>query len=299
MGNKLIAEYQPVIAKYYYYASDQINSTRIITDSTGTVVYNALFDPYGGIEKQWVNTYQPSLKFSGKERESKSEMDYFGARYYDHLRYRFISVDPMINKEEALMNPQLWNLYSYCRNNPVTFSDPNGTYEKDVHYNLTKYLALQAGFSESDAKIIASANQSIDNNSNTSADPRFALKGSFGQQKRAWHFASDERVSEVLTQAFASGDLSELGAALHCYQDSLFAHKKYRDSASHAWDSFWENSPDNTARDVGMALEMAQGTFNLLNSLWKGNKFETIDTNFLTKVFSNWTAESRANMFSK
>jgi len=31
MGNKLIAEYQPVIAKYYYYASDQINSTRIIT----------------------------------------------------------------------------------------------------------------------------------------------------------------------------------------------------------------------------------------------------------------------------
>ncbi|MCJ7484389.1 MAG: hypothetical protein MUO31_15675, partial [Thermodesulfovibrionales bacterium] len=34
MGNKLIAEYQPVIAKYYYYTSDQINSTRIITDST-------------------------------------------------------------------------------------------------------------------------------------------------------------------------------------------------------------------------------------------------------------------------
>jgi RHS repeat-associated protein len=123
---KMLLEYQPVIVKYYYYASDQINSTRIITNSSGTVVYSALFDPYGGMQKQWVNTYSPSLKFSGKERESKSEMDYFGAKYYDHKRYRFISVDPVINKDEALVNPQLWNLYSYCRNNPITFFDPDG-----------------------------------------------------------------------------------------------------------------------------------------------------------------------------
>jgi RHS repeat-associated protein len=126
MGNKLLVEFQPVTATKYYYASDQINSTRIITDSSGVVVYSALFDPYGGMQKQWVNTYSPSLKFSGKERESKSEMDYFGARYYDHQRYRFISMDPVINKEEALANPQLWNLYSYCRNNPVTYNDPDG-----------------------------------------------------------------------------------------------------------------------------------------------------------------------------
>ncbi|MCJ7484387.1 MAG: RHS repeat-associated core domain-containing protein, partial [Thermodesulfovibrionales bacterium] len=136
MGNKLIAEYQPVIAKYYYYTSDQINSTRIITDSTGTVVYSAVFDPYGGLQKQWVNTYSPTLKFSGKERESKSELDYFGARYYDHMRYRFISVDPMINKDEALANPQLWNLYSYCRNNPISFLDPDG---RDIFQNISEW----------------------------------------------------------------------------------------------------------------------------------------------------------------
>jgi hypothetical protein len=52
MGNKLLAEYQPVTATKYYYTSDQINSTRIITDSAGTVVYSALFDPYGGMQKQ-------------------------------------------------------------------------------------------------------------------------------------------------------------------------------------------------------------------------------------------------------
>jgi len=70
--------------------------------------------------------YDPVLKFSGKERDHESELDYFGARYYNHTHSRFISTDPIINKEEALSNPQLWNLYSYCRNNPVTYLDPDG-----------------------------------------------------------------------------------------------------------------------------------------------------------------------------
>ena len=48
MGNKLLAEYHPATGKYYYYTSDQINSTRIITNSYGTVAYSAVFDPNGG-----------------------------------------------------------------------------------------------------------------------------------------------------------------------------------------------------------------------------------------------------------
>jgi hypothetical protein len=35
-------------------------------------------------------------------------------------------VDPIITREKALSDPQLWNLYSYCRNNPITFLDPDG-----------------------------------------------------------------------------------------------------------------------------------------------------------------------------
>jgi len=35
-------------------------------------------------------------------------------------------VDPIINKKEALFNPQLWNLYAYCRNNPITYFDIDG-----------------------------------------------------------------------------------------------------------------------------------------------------------------------------
>jgi RHS repeat-associated protein len=125
-GDQLIAEYKPQTNTYYYYMSDQINTTRIITDGNGNVVYSALYGPYGDVQKVWTNTYDPKLKFSGKEREGYSDLDYFGARYYDHSSYRFISVDPIINKEETFYNPQLWNLYAYCNNNPITYFDPDG-----------------------------------------------------------------------------------------------------------------------------------------------------------------------------
>jgi RHS repeat-associated protein len=130
-GNRLIAEYQSQTGKYYYYMSDQINSTRIVTDDNGNVVYSEAYGPFGGIQKNWTKVYDLKLKFSGKEREAYGDLDYFGARYYDHSSYRFISVDPIINKKEALANPQLWNLYAYCRSNPISFMDPDGRQDFD------------------------------------------------------------------------------------------------------------------------------------------------------------------------
>jgi RHS repeat-associated protein len=127
--------------------SDQINSTRIITDDAGSVVYSEAYGPYGDVQKTWTKTYDPKQKFSGKEREGYSELDYFGARYFDNNSYRFISVDPIINKEEALSNPQLWNLYAYCRNNPITYFDPDGAKYEVQGYNLFKnqWMIIQGG----------------------------------------------------------------------------------------------------------------------------------------------------------
>jgi len=129
IGNQLVAEYKGETT-YYYYASDQVNSTRVVTDNSGVVVYSAAYDPYGGIQKTWEPiTYTPTMRFSGKERDVESGLDYFGARYHASFYYRWLSVDPSMNKEEALINPQLWNLYSFCRNNSITFWDPDGRTE--------------------------------------------------------------------------------------------------------------------------------------------------------------------------
>ncbi|MBE3141939.1 MAG: choice-of-anchor D domain-containing protein, partial [Thermoplasmata archaeon] len=137
VGNKLIAEYSPLENKYYYYTSDQINSTRIVTDDFGTVVYASAHDPYGGEQHTWINTYNPSLKFSGKERDLESGLDYFGARYYDHSLYRFLSVDPVISMGLALSNAQRGNLYAYCGNNPINYVDIDGAQATKVEVYFT------------------------------------------------------------------------------------------------------------------------------------------------------------------
>jgi RHS repeat-associated protein len=122
----LVAEYRNQESRLLYYASDQINSTRIVTDNNGNVVYSAAHEPYGGTQKTWPSTYDPSPKFSGKERDDESGLDYFGARYYDHGLYRFLSADPAGPSESQKYDLVRWNLYAYCGNNPTGYVDPNG-----------------------------------------------------------------------------------------------------------------------------------------------------------------------------
>ena len=64
-----------------------------------------------------MSVHDARAEFSNKEREKSDELDYFGARYYDHLRYRFLSVDPIRNKNKAIVTPQSRNLSAYCGNN--------------------------------------------------------------------------------------------------------------------------------------------------------------------------------------
>jgi RHS repeat-associated protein len=70
---------------------------------------------------------------TGKERDSESNLDYFGARYDSSAMGRFMTPDYTDDDEGPVsvpfynpLNPQSLNLYSYAHNNPVTDSDPDG-----------------------------------------------------------------------------------------------------------------------------------------------------------------------------
>jgi RHS repeat-associated protein len=65
-----------------------------------------------------------AYKFTGKERDSESGLDNFGARYNSSQYGRFMSPDsPSYSNRK---NPQSWNLYAYALNNPVSFRDADG-----------------------------------------------------------------------------------------------------------------------------------------------------------------------------
>ncbi len=62
---------------------------------------------------------------TGKERDSESGNDYFGARYYAPTMGRWLSPDPTM-QSEILELPQTWNRYSYVYNRPLYATDPDG-----------------------------------------------------------------------------------------------------------------------------------------------------------------------------
>jgi RHS repeat-associated protein len=91
--------------------------------------YDADSYPYGR-EQAFVSTSNPIHKFTGKERDTETGNDYFGARYYSSTIGRFMSADwssvPVAVPYANLTNPQTLNLYAIVRDNPETFADLDG-----------------------------------------------------------------------------------------------------------------------------------------------------------------------------
>ena len=113
----------------YYYFADHLGSTSVLTDSTGAPKDESDYFPYGGEIVQF-NGVPQNYKFTGKERDSESNLDMFGARYYASSMGRFMIPDwaakPTSVPYAHFGNPQSLNLYSYVQNNPTTVGDPDG-----------------------------------------------------------------------------------------------------------------------------------------------------------------------------
>jgi len=137
-AGQMVAEYSSTAGslpnvKVSYVTADHLSSTRTVTDGTGAVVARHDYMPYGEeIPTQvarGIAGYGAAdgirQKFTQKERDIESGLDYFLARYYSSAQGRFTSADPG-NADAGKSNPQSWNGYAYARNNPLTHVDPDG-----------------------------------------------------------------------------------------------------------------------------------------------------------------------------
>jgi RHS repeat-associated protein len=84
-------------------------------------------------------------RYTGKERDTESGNDYFGARYYGSSMGRFSSPDPGWTDAVDLANPQSWNLYSYVLNNPLINIDPDGLDCVYINNDTGKYEGFNTG----------------------------------------------------------------------------------------------------------------------------------------------------------
>jgi len=124
-------------ANVNWLVTDQLGTPRMIFDKTGSLAATKRHDylPFGEelSTGQGARTsalgYAPDTvrqKFTLKERDIETGLDYFGARYYGSTQGRFTSADPIQMTPDRLLDPQRINLYEYARNNPLFYVDPNG-----------------------------------------------------------------------------------------------------------------------------------------------------------------------------
>ncbi len=130
-NGKRVARRDNPSGSVHYYFADQIGSANVITNANGTTIESESdFYPYGGERIVVTDTTGNQYKFSGKERDTETTMDYFGARFYSSNYGRFLTADwtatPSPTPFANINDPQSFNLYSYVENNPTTGIDPDG-----------------------------------------------------------------------------------------------------------------------------------------------------------------------------
>lgn len=109
-------------SRSFYYFSDHINSVRVVTNTTGTVQRESDYYAFGG-EIPVITTVAEVRKFTGKKRDTETDLDYSFYRMYHSQVARWNSVDPEFGSVD---NPQTLNRYAYVHNNPANLIDPAG-----------------------------------------------------------------------------------------------------------------------------------------------------------------------------
>jgi len=155
-----------------YTTSDHLGSPRVVTNSSAGVASRHDFMPFGEELYNGGRTVGMGYgaadglrqKFTSKERDNETGLDFFEARYYASVHGRFTSPDAPFADQSA-EDPQSWNLYSYVRNNPLVMVDPTGRFGD--YYNRNGSWAYTDGINDNRVYVL-SETQEADGSTNLS-----------------------------------------------------------------------------------------------------------------------------------
>jgi RHS repeat-associated protein len=160
-------------ADFKWLVTDQLGTPRMIFDKSGSLANTKRHDylPFG--EELFAGTGSrttpqgyssnpndgPVQKFTSKERDPETGLDYFLARYYASLQGRFTSADTFLSSGRP-PDPRTWNRFAYAADNPLRYVDPLGLYifDKGVSEDEMNQFDVALEKARADLEAYAKAN---------------------------------------------------------------------------------------------------------------------------------------------
>ena len=116
--------------KKYYFVRNIFGDVTAIYNTSRVKCAEYAYDAWGTmyitLDTEGVGTLNP-FRYRGYYMVSCIGLYYLTTRFYDFTTGRFLNADvPSICFDDGLTLPEGCNLYSYCRNNPISYVDPTG-----------------------------------------------------------------------------------------------------------------------------------------------------------------------------
>ena len=126
----------------YYYVYNLQGDVEAITDATGAIVASYTYGAWGSsisvknYTTNGVNIAQINpIRYRGYYYDAETNFYYLNSRYYDPGICRFINADGYVTTGQGVTS---FNMFAYCGNNPVSFSDPQGNFRIQSLLNKVK-----------------------------------------------------------------------------------------------------------------------------------------------------------------
>ena len=147
-GKNRIAMVDVASGEIFYFLNDRLRTPQMLTDSSNTVVWEAIYKPFGEANIHPQSNVVNNFRFPGQYYDEETGLHYNYHRYYDPATGRYMTTDPL-GLEGGL------NLFTYVDNNPINFLDILGLAKYRVYWSVESVSYLGMGGAEIKGLVIA------------------------------------------------------------------------------------------------------------------------------------------------